>query len=148
MMPLLFNTLFRFVIAFLPRSKGLLISWLKSPYTVILEPKKTKSVTVSTFFPSICHEMMGLDAMIFVFECSVLIIDGSNRCGLVAKSWSTLGHPMDCSPPGSSVHVILQARILEWVVISSSRGSLPPRDGASVSGVVGEFFANWTTREV
>ena len=68
-MSLLFNTLFRFLIAFLPRSKHLLISWLQSPSSVILEPKKIKSVTASTFSPSICHEVMGLDAMILVFEC-------------------------------------------------------------------------------
>ena len=61
------HTLSRFVIAFLPRSKHLLILWLQSPSTVILEPKKTKSVTVSTFPLSICHEVMGLDAMILVF---------------------------------------------------------------------------------
>ena len=61
---LLFNTLSRFIIAFLPRSKHLLISWLKSPSAVILEPKKIKSVTV---FPSICYEVMGPDAMILVF---------------------------------------------------------------------------------
>ena len=66
-MSLLFNMLSRFVIAFLPRSKCLLNSWLQSPSTVILESKKTKSVTVSTFSPSICHEVMGLDAMIIVF---------------------------------------------------------------------------------
>ena len=62
-----FNKLSRFVIAFLPRSKCLLILWLHSPSAVILEPKKIKSVTVSTFSPSICHEVMGLDAVIFVF---------------------------------------------------------------------------------
>ena len=66
-MSLLFNMLSRFVIAFLPRSKCLLNSWLQSPSTVILESKKIKSVTVSTFSPSICHEVMGLDAMIIVF---------------------------------------------------------------------------------
>ena len=64
-MSLLFNMLSRLVITFLPRSKHLLISWLQSPSAVILEPKKRKSV--STVSPSICHEMMGLDAMIFVF---------------------------------------------------------------------------------
>ena len=58
-MSLLLNMLSRFVIAFLPRSKCLLISWLQSPTTVILEPKKIKSVSV--FSPSICHEVMGLD---------------------------------------------------------------------------------------
>ena len=66
-MSLLFNMLFRLVIAFLPRSKRLFISWLQSPSVVILEPKKTKSATVSTVSPSIYHEVMGLDAMIFVF---------------------------------------------------------------------------------
>ena len=66
-MSLLFNMLFRLVIAFLPRSKRLLISWLQSPSAVILEPQKKKSVTVSIVSPSICHEVMGLDAMILVF---------------------------------------------------------------------------------
>ena len=61
---LLFNMLSRFDIPFLPRSKHLLISWLQSPTAVILEPKKIKSVTVSIVSPSICHEVMGLDAMI------------------------------------------------------------------------------------
>ena len=66
-MSLLFNMLSRFVIAFLPRNRHLLISWLQSPSTVILEPKKIKSVTVSIVSPSICHEVMGLDAMILGF---------------------------------------------------------------------------------
>src|SRR5574337_1196647 len=64
---LLFNILSRLVITFLPRSKHLLISWLQSPSTVILYPPKIKSDTVSTVSPSISHEVMGLDAMIFVF---------------------------------------------------------------------------------
>ena len=64
---LLLNTLSRFVIAFLPMSKCLLISWLQSPSAVILEPKKIKSLTVSTVSPSICHEVMGPDAIILVF---------------------------------------------------------------------------------
>ena len=66
-MSLLFNILSRLVVAFLPRSKRLLISWLQPPSAVILEPKKIKSVTVSIVSPSICHEVMGLDAMILVF---------------------------------------------------------------------------------
>ena len=57
----------RLVIAFLPRSKHLLISWLQSPPGVILEPPKIKSVTISIVFPSICHEVIGPDAMILVF---------------------------------------------------------------------------------
>ena len=66
-MSLLFNMLSRLVIAFLLRSKPLLISWLQSSSAVILEPPKIKSDTVSTVSPSICHEVMGPDAMIFVF---------------------------------------------------------------------------------
>ena len=66
-MSLLFNMLSRFVIAFLPRGKCLWISWMQSLISVILEPKKMKSDTASTFFPSVYHEMMGLDAMILVF---------------------------------------------------------------------------------
>ena len=64
---LLFNMLSRLVITFLPRSKRLLSSWLQSPSTVILEPSKIKSLTVSIVSPSICHEVMGPDTMIFVF---------------------------------------------------------------------------------
>ena len=64
---LFFNMLSWLVITFLPRSKHLLISWLQSPSAVILEPKRIKSATVSTVSPSICHEVMGPDAMIFVF---------------------------------------------------------------------------------
>ena len=66
-MSLVFNMLSRLVITFLPRSKCLLLSWLQSPSAVILEPKKIKSVTVSTVSPSICYEVMGPDAMILVF---------------------------------------------------------------------------------
>ena len=66
-MSLLFNILSRFVIAFLPRSMYLLISWLQSPSAVILDPPKIKSVTVYIVSPSICHEVMGQDAMIFIF---------------------------------------------------------------------------------
>ena len=65
-MSLLFNMLSRLVASLLPRSEYLLISWLQSPSAVILEPKKIKSVTVSAVSPSVCHEVMGLDAMILV----------------------------------------------------------------------------------
>ena len=64
---LFFNMLSKLVIGFLPRSKRLLISWLQSPSAVILEPQKIKSATNSTVSPSICHEVMGPDAMILVF---------------------------------------------------------------------------------
>ena len=65
-MSLLCNKLSRIVVAFIPRSKRLLISWIQSLSAVILEPKK-KPVTVCTFSPSVCHKVMGLDAMVFVF---------------------------------------------------------------------------------
>ena len=64
---LLFNILSRFVVAFLPRRRCLFILWLQSSSIVVLEPKKMKSVTVSIVSPSICHEVMGLDAVILVF---------------------------------------------------------------------------------
>ena len=66
-MSLLFNMLSRLVITFHPRYKCLLISWLQSPSAEILEPPKIKSATLSTVSPSICHEVMGLDAMILIF---------------------------------------------------------------------------------
>ena len=66
-MSLLFNMLSRLGIIFLPKSKHLLVSWLQSPSAVILEPPEIKSDTVSTVYPSIYHEVMGPDAMIFVF---------------------------------------------------------------------------------
>ena len=66
---LLFNTPSRFVIAFLPRSTRLLISWLQSPSAVKMEPPKIKSLTVSIVSPSTCYEVMGPDVMIIIFEC-------------------------------------------------------------------------------
>ena len=88
-MSLLFNRLSRLVITFLPRSKHLLISWLQSPTAVILEPPKIKSATVSTVSPSICHEVMGPDAMVFVFwmlslsQLLTLLFSVSSRGSLV-----------------------------------------------------------------
>ena len=91
-MSLLFSMLSRFAIAFLPRSKCILISWLQSPSAVILEPKKIKFVTVSIVSSSICHEVMGLDAMIFIFLSWVLSqrfhspLSPSSRGSLVSLS--------------------------------------------------------------
>ena len=65
----------------------------------------------------------------------------------VAQSCPTLCDPIDCSPPGSSLHGILQARILEWVAISFSRGSSQPRDRTQVSHIAGRLFNLWGTRE-
>ena len=71
-----------------------------------------------------------------------------NLCVLVAQSCLTLCDPMDCSLAGSSVHGILQARILEWVVIPFSRGSSGPRDWTCISCIAGGFLTVWATREV
>ena len=95
-MALLFDMLSRFVIAFLPRNKYLLISWWQSPPIVILEPKKIKSVTVCNFSPSIFHKVMGQDAMIFVFECRGLafhsLLSLSSRGSLVPLHFL----PLEC----------------------------------------------------
>ena len=149
-MPLLFNMLSRLVITFLPRSKRLLISWPQSPSAVILEPKKIKSATVSIVSPSICHEVMGPDAMILVFWMMSFKLNRAKTLGSLkleipekdrskndnffslfsvlvyaaaAKSLQlclTLCDPIGGSPPGSPVPGILQARTLEWVAISFS----------------------------
>ena len=65
----------------------------------------------------------------------------------IAQSCPTLCNPMDCSPPGSSIHGILQARILRWVAISFSRGSSLPRDRTQISRIAGRPFNPWVTRE-
>ena len=67
---------------------------------------------------------------------------------LVAQSCPTLCDPMDCSPPGSSVHGILQARILEWIAIPFSRGSFWPRDQTRVFFIAGRFFTVWATGKI
>ena len=76
------------------------------------------------------------------FSCHICIC-----CCSVAKSCPTLCDPMDCSPPGSPVHGIILARILEWVAISFSRGSSWPRDRTRVSCIVGRFLTIWTMKE-
>ena len=68
-MSMLFSMLSRLVIAFLPKRKHLLISWLQSPFAMVSEPKKIKFVTDSIVSPSICHEVMELDVIILLFEC-------------------------------------------------------------------------------
>ena len=80
-MSLLFNMLSTLVLAFRPKSKHILISWLQSPSAVMLEPKKIKSVTVSIVSPSICHEVMGLDAIVtFVQEVVIKTIPKIKKC--------------------------------------------------------------------
>ena len=78
----------------------------------------------------------------------VYVLGGSRKWSEVAQSCLTLCDPMDCSLPGSSVHEIFQARVLEWGAISFSRGSSQPRDWTRVSSIVGRRFTIWATREV
>ena len=89
-MSLLFNMLSRLVITFLPRSKRLLISWLQSPSAVILEPRKIKSATVSSLSPSICHEVMGPDALILVFWMEYYSAIKKNEMMPFAATWVDL----------------------------------------------------------
>jgi len=82
-----------------------------------------------------------------LFFTMIVVITGLCVCVLVAQSCPTLGNPMDYKPPGSSVHGILQERILEWVAIPSSRGSSQPRNQIHVSSITGVFFTIWAIRE-
>ena len=91
---------------------------------------------VSQQFPSLPAPCVCVCVCVCVFTCV-----------LVAQSCLTLCNPMDCSPPGSSVHGILQARILELVAISLSRGSSQPKDQTQVSCIAGRFYTIWATRE-
>ena len=97
---LLFNTLSRLVITFLPVVKHLLISWLQSSFAVILEPPKIKSVTVSTVSPSICHEVMGPDAMIYRIKIHWEVTDGrmapETRQGIMWLSQALITPPPSC----------------------------------------------------
>ena len=81
-----------------------------------------------------------------VYVCKMLFLQGFHR-GSVSQLCPTLWDPVDFRPPGSSVHGILQARILEWIAIPFSRGSSRPRDGTGVSHIAGRFFISWATRE-
>ena len=129
---LLFNTLYRFAITFLPRSDHLLISWLQAPSTIISEPKKRKSVTAFTFPPSVCQAIMGPRSLtrdqIQVPELRTLSLSHSITKEIPAaaaaakslQSCPTLCDPTDGSPPGPPVPGILQARTLEWIAISFS----------------------------
>ena len=132
-MSLLSNMLSRLVIAFLPRNKHLLISWLQSICSDFgAPPPKKKSLTVW------CSPGTWI---IFIFYVSL------KMKVLFAQLCPKLCDHMDCSLPGSSVHGILQIRILEWIAILFSRGSSWPRDRTQVSYIAGRFLTIWTTRE-
>ena len=103
-------------------------------------------------FDDIFRDMIPLNplAILYISCLHVLLLGALSEWVWVSEvnqSCPTLSDPMDCSPPGSSVHGILQARILEWVAISFSRGSSQPRDWTQVSRIVDRRFNLWTTRE-
>ena len=159
-MSLLFNMLSRLVMIFLPRSKCLLISWLQSPSVVILEPPKIKSVTISTLSPSICHEVLGSNAMILVFWMLSFKPTFSLSSFTFIKRLFSLSllqgiFRIQGSNPGllHCRHIIYQLshkgspKILEWVAYLFSSGSSRPRNWTGVSCIAGGFFTNWAIRE-
>ena len=85
--------------------------------------------------------------ILYICVCVYVCVYSICVCVLVTQLCQTLCNPMDCSPPGSSVHGILQARILEWIAIFFSKGSSRPRDRAQVSCIAGRFFTIWATGE-
>ena len=110
-MSLLLNMLSRLVITFLPRSKRLLISWLQSPSTVILEPPQIKFDTVSTVSPSISHELMGPDAMIFVLCFWTVVLEKTPESTLDCKEIQPVhskGDQPGCSLEGMMLKLKLQ----------------------------------------
>ena len=98
-------------------------------------------------FPFLLWKTRGNFYLIFIVRtCRIPGGEHSQNCGLVAKLRLTLCDPMDCSLPGFSVHGLFQSGTLEWVAISFSRGSSPPRDWTWISCIAGRFFTNWATR--
>ena len=97
----------------------------------------------------ILQHFIKFSLIVFSFAFSIMVIALMYVVKVKVKSLSHvwLCHPVDCSPPGSSVHMILQERILEWVAISFSRGSSHPRDRTQVSCIAGSRFNLWATRE-
>ena len=109
-MSLLFNKLSRLLITFLPRSKCLLISWLQSPSAVIFEPPKIKCLTISIVSPSICHEVMGPDAMILVFCCpfsSCPQFSPESEPFLVSQLFASGGQSIEASTSASVLPMII-----------------------------------------
>ena len=105
----------------------------------LIIPPPLGKLLVSHVWPSLCSCLYStfLGGLLGGFCVSVL----------VAQLCPTLCDPVDCSPPGSSVHEVFQARILEWVATSFSKGSSQPRDQTRVSCTAGRFFTDWATRE-
>ena len=132
---LLFNMLYRLVIAFLPRSKHLLISCLQSSFAVILEPPEIKSLSLSIVSPSIYHEVMIWIYLMWIYLPSAIRETPKNE----SESHSVLSDSLQ--PHG----LVLQAWILEWVVFPFSSRYSQPRNWIWVSCYGSGFFTNWPT---
>ena len=132
-MSLLFNILSRLVITFLPRSKRLLISWLQSPSAVIKITLNNNQNYTNLFLSPLLVKPRSLTAF--------------KTCRLLFNCWLTLCDPVDCSLPGSSIHGISQARILEQVAISFSRGSSWCRDWTCICCIGRLILCCWATQE-
>ena len=165
-MSLLFNTLSRFVISFLPKTKHLLISWLQSPFAVILEPKKIKSVTVFIVSPYVCDETMAnysMSQQSQYWACeSCSVVSDSLQPYELYSPWNSPGQNAGVSShsllkgifptQGSNLgllhcrHILYplshqgSSRIQKWVVYPFSSGSYQPRNRTRVSCVTGGFF--------
>ena len=101
----------------------------------------------SIYHSTVSHFLQWICITFIIKKCGCCLIQSDRKSKLVAQLGLTLFDPVDCSPPGFSVCGILQARILEWVAIPSSRGSSPTRDWTWVSCIAGGFFTVWSTRE-
>ena len=141
---LLFNMLSRLLITFLPRSKHLLISWLQSPSAVILEPTKIKPVTLSIFSPSICHEVMGRDAMMLVFwmlsfKPTFSLSSFTFIKRLFSSSFSAIGV---VSSSYLSLLIFLLAILIPTCAVSSPLGISVLQD-CRLQKLKGKLWANW-----
>ena len=125
--------------------------WLSEPTVMVSPPDRPnlqrRSTTAFLSSASRYHSMFLRAVVNGVFCVFLLEFSSLFQYVLVSQSCLTLCDPIDCSLPGSSVHGILQARILEWVAISFSRGSSQPRDQTQVSCILSRFFIVWATRD-
>ena len=139
-----------------PSSVRMWVFWGQEPFSILTNSAKFLAKELSKCGVNCClvaKSCLTLCNPLFPYQVysalsvSYLLSSESGNCCLVAKSCLTLCHPMDCSPPGYSIHGISQARILEWVAISFSKGSSWPRDWTFISCIGRQVPYHWATRE-